>query len=248
MKRFISVFFMLLLSITMSGCSDTNTNKAKKQELKFVQVDRWDMKIWLPEDYQEETSLFNMSDENVKITFSNSDQKDDDYLLLDKTKLIYDNLEDLYFADACGVLYGEVDRMIEEETEFEWLTEHQSSLGNIPFVQFECCDNDYNFNICYYLNTHGEIIKLTHVHKKEGDDSPITYVFNDIAHNVVFSSEFQLHPKYPSSFSVGTICNNCAGLGFVKQYYGSSWLEALLAGEPNYELIKCPMCHGTGRT
>lgn len=159
-----------------------------------------------------------------------------------------DNLDSLYLAAACGILYSEVNKKVGEENGYEWLTGVQTILHNIPTVQLEACDNECNYNIYYFLNTEGEIIRISHVHKKEGNDGPITYVFNDIAHSVRFSKEYELHARYASSSGSGSKCVNCGGLGYVKQYYGSSWLDAFLAGEPNYELIKCPLCHGTGRS
>lgn len=49
------------------------------------------------------------------------------------------------------------------------------------------------------------------------------------------------------SSNSGGKCLICNGSGYVKYYYGSSDLEAILDGHDSYTVDKCPTCNGTGK-
>ena len=52
-----------------------------------------------------------------------------------------------------------------------------------------------------------------------------------------------------TSYSGGTQrkkCATCNGTGYVRYYYGSSDLEAILTGHDTFTVGKCPSCKGTG--
>lgn len=64
-----------------------------------------------------------------------------------------------------------------------------------------------------------------------------------------FRHEYEFAKSSSSSTSGSSVkCSNCNGTGTVKYYYGSSALDAALAGQDNYSWGPCGMCNGSGYT
>ena len=249
MRRRTVVFFLLFcILIGLSGCK--NEQKPEEKEPTFSQIDVWGVKIVLPDGCETEETVIDKVETKYFYPITDSEFKKDDYLILQKDVIVTDDPSSLLLKEADAKLHEKVSEIKNIQTDIEWLSKKEFVYQSIPGIRYSACDDDYNYSIYYFLNTDGSMITSTHIHKKDGKESSLTYYYDNMMNSLDFGSFFKFTDDVeptPSQYHKHETCVNCGGLGYVKSYYGESWLEAFLAGEPDYQLIKCPLCNGKGK-
>ncbi len=246
LKKCILLILGIGILSSASGC--TNNMQTIPKEIEYKKIDIWNIGIILPSNYEIKELTETPQNERLEIYFTNDENhKKDDYILMENRLNI--TSDDLFLDEAEDLLMENVSKFLENENYKELLSLTEFVYRSIPGISCEFCDEKYNYRTYYFFDTTNNIVKIEYAHDKEGDDNVLTESFEKTINSLEFSSWFKQEEIIKSSgSSTGSKCVNCGGLGYVKQYYGSSWLDAFLAGEPNYELIKCPLCHGTGKT
>ena len=245
-KAFIVLFTVFCILFIFTGC--TTSVREPPKEVEYEKVEIWNIQFVLPKGYEiknlEETRQF----ESKEIYFTQDEEhKLDDYIVMENRKNITE--DELLLREADNLLKQNVGTLLDNEDNKELLSLTEFIYRSIPGIHCEYCDEKNNYSTYYFFDTANNIVKVEHVHNKEGLDNDLTDSFENTMNSLEFSSLFKTEDTtIKKSSSKGVKCVNCGGLGYVKQYYGSSWLEAFLAGQPDYELVVCPLCHGTGKT